>query len=108
LDRVQAVPHRNALSSSKTSGGQSSNKAGRATLDTTADRPVNKTDIQDERRSVVTHRAPPWEIDDQEVIFKDLAYGAGINKFGHRMIRFCGEQAQKDGLKYFWADSCCT
>lgn len=48
-----------------------------------------------------------WEADDQEVIFKDLADGTGTNKTGHRKIRFCGEQARKDGLQYFWVDSCC-
>ena len=26
---------------------------------------------------------------------------------GYGKIRFCGEQAAKDGLEYFWVDTCC-
>jgi hypothetical protein len=48
-----------------------------------------------------------WDADEQEVTFKDLADGVGTSKLGYRKIRFCGEQAQKDGLQYFWIDSCC-
>jgi hypothetical protein len=48
-----------------------------------------------------------WEADDQEVTFQDFANGVGINKLGYGKIRFCGEQARKDGLQYFWVDSCC-
>jgi hypothetical protein len=48
-----------------------------------------------------------WEADDQEVTFRDLTNGIGLNKLGYRKIRFCGEQARKDGLEYFWVDSCC-
>jgi len=48
-----------------------------------------------------------WEADDQEVIFKDLADGTGTSKTGYRKIRFCGEQARRDGVQYFWVDSCC-
>jgi hypothetical protein len=28
-------------------------------------------------------------------------------KNGYSKIRFCGDQATRDGLKYFWVDSCC-
>jgi hypothetical protein len=48
-----------------------------------------------------------WEANDQEVTFKDLTDGAGVNKLGYGKIRFCGEQAREDGLQYFWIDSCC-
>jgi heterokaryon incompatibility protein (HET) len=48
-----------------------------------------------------------WEANDQEVTFQDLEKGTGSNKSGYRKIQFCGAQAQKDGLKYFWVDSCC-
>jgi hypothetical protein len=48
-----------------------------------------------------------WEADDQEVTFKDLTNGVRLNKLGYGKIRFCGEQARKDGLQYFWVDSCC-
>jgi hypothetical protein len=48
-----------------------------------------------------------WESDDEEVTFQDVIIGAGSSKAGHRKLQFCGEQARKDGLRYFWIDSCC-
>jgi hypothetical protein len=48
-----------------------------------------------------------WEVDDQEVTFQDLTNALGSGKRGYRKIQFCGEQAEKDGLRYFWVDSCC-
>jgi hypothetical protein len=49
-----------------------------------------------------------WEVDDQEVTFQDLTNALGSGKRGYRKIQFCGEQAEKDGLGYFWVDSCCN
>jgi hypothetical protein len=43
----------------------------------------------------------------EEVIFKDLQGGTGTRKAGYNKIRFCGEQARRDGLQYFWVDTCC-
>jgi hypothetical protein len=48
-----------------------------------------------------------WETDDQEVTFHDLPNPLGNGKRGYRKIQFCSEQAKKDGLQYFWVDSCC-
>jgi hypothetical protein len=49
-----------------------------------------------------------WETDrHQEVAFHDIGNDKARSKKGYRKIRFCGEQAQKDGLQYFWIDSCC-
>jgi hypothetical protein len=48
-----------------------------------------------------------WGDDDQEVTFKDLVEGLGKSKAGYEKIRFCGEQATRDGLRYFWVDTCC-
>jgi len=48
-----------------------------------------------------------WEADDQEVTFHDLTNALGTGKRGYRKIQFCSEQAKKDGLQYFWVDSCC-
>lgn len=39
--------------------------------------------------------------------FKDLADGTGREKIGYRKLIFCGEQAARDGLHYFWVDTCC-
>jgi hypothetical protein len=48
-----------------------------------------------------------WEADDQELTFQDVMNGFGRNKAGYRKIQFCGDQAKKDGLQYFWVDCCC-
>lgn len=48
-----------------------------------------------------------WGPDDDEVTFEDLEKGTGENKDGYKKILFCGEQASKDDLKYFWIDTCC-
>lgn len=43
----------------------------------------------------------------QEVTFKDMVEDSGRNKVGFEKIEFCGTQAARDGLRYFWVDSCC-
>ena len=43
----------------------------------------------------------------EEVTFKDIIEGNGTSKAGFDKIRFCGEQAKRDGLQYFWVDTCC-
>jgi hypothetical protein len=43
-----------------------------------------------------------WGADAEEVTFADLAGGGGMHKPGYWKIRLCGEQAQQDGLQYFW------
>ena len=43
----------------------------------------------------------------EEVTFKDMIEGNGISKAGFDKIRFCGEQARRDGWQYFWVDTCC-
>jgi hypothetical protein len=66
-----------------------------------------------------------WGEDAEEVTFADLAKADGKHKsgykkmfsykkmpgykkmHGYKKIRFCGEQAQEDGLQYFWVDTCC-
>ena len=48
-----------------------------------------------------------WGADGDETTFKDLGNGSGKSKAGYNKIRFCGEQARKDGLHYFWVDTCC-
>ncbi|KAH8600126.1 kinesin light chain [Bisporella sp. PMI_857] len=44
---------------------------------------------------------------EEEVTFEDLRDGSGMKKAGYEKIRFCGEQARRDGLQYFWVDTCC-
>jgi hypothetical protein len=49
-----------------------------------------------------------WRADStEEVSFKDMMDGTGKRKPGYDKIRFCGEQAGRDGLQYFWIDTCC-
>ena len=48
-----------------------------------------------------------WGEDNEEVTYKDLAEGTGKEKIGYKKIQFCGEQAARDRLQYFWTDTCC-
>jgi len=48
-----------------------------------------------------------WGDDEEEVTFKDLKKGSGKKKSGYKKIQFCGAQASRDGLQYFWVDTCC-
>jgi Heterokaryon incompatibility protein (HET) len=48
-----------------------------------------------------------WGDDDREVTYEDLSKGTGKSKAGYHKIRFCGEQAARDCLQYFWVDTCC-
>jgi hypothetical protein len=62
----------------------------------------------------ITHPTTPyailshtWEEDDDEVTFEDLKDGSGKTKNGYKKLQFCGLQAARDGLQYFWVDTCC-
>ncbi len=48
-----------------------------------------------------------WGADSEEVTFEDIINSTGEDKPGYEKIRFCGEQARHDGLKYFWVYTCC-
>jgi hypothetical protein len=52
--------------------------------------------------AILSHR---WG--EGEVTFKDLVDGTSKNKAGYSKIQFCGEQAKRNGLQYFWVDTCC-
>ena len=56
------------------------------------------------RYAILSHT---WGADNEEVTFEDLTKGTGENKHGYMKIQSCGEQAWKDGLQYFWIDTCC-
>lgn len=43
----------------------------------------------------------------EEVTFKDMIEWNGRSKKGFEKISFCGEQARRDHLQYFWVDTCC-
>ncbi|KAJ8059471.1 hypothetical protein OCU04_011132 [Sclerotinia nivalis] len=48
-----------------------------------------------------------WGADKDEVTFQDIMNNKGRDKSGYRKLEFCGEQAKRDGLRYFWVDTCC-
>ncbi|KAK5201633.1 hypothetical protein LTR41_012130, partial [Exophiala xenobiotica] len=48
-----------------------------------------------------------WGADEDEVTIDDICSGRAKSKDGYEKIQFCGEQARKDGLQYFWVDTCC-
>lgn len=48
-----------------------------------------------------------WEDAADEVTFQDVVKGIYQGKAGFQKIKFCGKQAARDGLQYFWVDSCC-
>lgn len=56
------------------------------------------------RYAILSHT---WGPDTEEVTFRDLVNGTGKDKIGYRKINFCAEQARRDGLEYFWVDTCC-
>ena len=62
--------------------------------------------VKDEipRYAILSHT---WGEDTEEVSFKDMMDGTGTSKPGYDKIQFCGEQARRDGLQYFWIDTCC-
>ncbi|OQV05548.1 NACHT domain-containing protein [Cladophialophora immunda] len=43
----------------------------------------------------------------EEVSFKAMMDGTAKNKLGYDKIRFCRDQAWRDGLHFFWVDTCC-
>ena len=47
-----------------------------------------------------------WGAEDEELTFRELIDGTGLQKA--QKVRFCGEQAARDGLQYFWVDTCCN
>jgi hypothetical protein len=57
-------------------------------------------------------KIPPYAIlshtwGSEEVSFVDLVEKSGKTKAGYRKILFCGAQAARDSLRYFWVDTCC-
>jgi len=48
-----------------------------------------------------------WGKDKDEVTYDDMKEGTGREKAGYKKLQFCGEQARRHGLDYFWIDTCC-
>jgi len=62
----------------------------------------NLPDNENRKYAILSHT---WG--SKEVTFEDLKKGTGKNKAGFKKIRFCADQAVRDGLRYFWVDTCC-
>lgn len=56
------------------------------------------------RYAILSHT---WLAAHEEPTYDDLRKGTGKEKPGYKKIRFCGEQAKRDDLQYFWVDTCC-
>ncbi|KAH7082073.1 hypothetical protein FB567DRAFT_581517 [Paraphoma chrysanthemicola] len=56
------------------------------------------------RYAILSHTWGPYK---EEVSFRDLRNGLGKSTRGYEKIRFCAERAAKDGLQWFWIDTCC-
>ena len=54
---------------------------------------------------------PPYAIlshtwqDNEEVTLDELIEGSNKNKAGYDKLRFCAQQAKRDGFEYFWMDT---
>ncbi|PMD32012.1 hypothetical protein L207DRAFT_590884 [Hyaloscypha variabilis F] len=50
-----------------------------------------------------------WGADGEEITFQEVVNASEQtrSKAGYRKILFCGEQAARDNLEYFWVDTCC-
>jgi hypothetical protein len=57
------------------------------------------------RYAILSHT---WGADDDEISFKDVKKNRARSKpSGYHKVRFCGEQALRDGIHFFWVDTCC-
>ncbi|KAK0612987.1 heterokaryon incompatibility protein-domain-containing protein, partial [Bombardia bombarda] len=48
-----------------------------------------------------------WGPDEEEVTYRDIVDGTGVGNVGYEKLRFCAKQSARDGLRYFWIDTCC-
>ena len=65
------------------------------------------TRFDDYEQPAYTILSHTWRDDEEEVSFADLMNGDGKDKLGYKNIHLCGEQTRRDGLQYFWVDTCC-
>lgn len=56
---------------------------------------------------------PPYAIlshtwqEGMEVTYDEMIKGSNKDKAGYNKIRLCAQQAKRNGLEYFWVDTCC-
>lgn len=61
-------------------------------------------EVRDRPYAILSHT---WSNDEEEVIFDDILHDHQRSKAGWAKLRFCAEQARRDGIQYFWIDTCC-
>jgi len=65
-------------------------------------------DLDEDKRPPYAILSHTWAADNsQEVTFAEVETEEGQKKVGYEKIRFCAEQARKDGIEHFWVDTCC-
>lgn len=65
-------------------------------------------DLDEDERPPYAILSHTWAKDnDEEVLFAEIETAQGQKKPGYNKIRFCAEQARKDGITHFWVDTCC-
>nr|POF13749.1 vegetative incompatibility protein het-e-1 [Quercus suber] len=67
---------------------------------------LSEAELPNYRYAILSHT---WGPSEEEVIYDDVVNGISTSKpgTGSEKIRFCIEQTRRDGLKYFWVDTCC-
>ena len=71
--------------------------------------PCLKPNVTDDTEDVPPYAilSHTWALNNaEEVTFQDMKSGS-VDKPGYAKIKICQEQASKDGLRYFWVDTCC-
>lgn len=64
-------------------------------------------DLHDDDLPAYAILSHTWGLNCEEVNFEDLMDNSGPDKAGYDKIKFCAKQAAKDGLRFFWVDTCC-
>jgi hypothetical protein len=63
----------------------------------------DKSDIP--KYAILSHT---WAQDNsKEVTYAEVINRTSQEKEGFKKIRFCAKQASRDGLQYFWVNTCC-
>lgn len=65
------------------------------------------SDLRDEELPEYAILSHTWASELDEVGFDDIDNGTFWERLGYHKLRFCAHQAAKDGLQYFWIDTCC-
>jgi hypothetical protein len=62
------------------------------------------SELEAPQYAVLSHT---WGPSSGEITFAEILGNSGREKAGYRKIEFCRNQAQAEGIKHFWIDTCC-